>query len=213
MYSMHAQASLLASCLLGVACGAASSEDPGRSAVNADSIAGSEGCPSELVSTKLVRGVIFTKICSNALVDSVQRAASEKVIGYFRPTADEIQTLERRMRPALEHGLKKPDSVAHLSLSAENREEEKWGIRGALAGILKDFAKYRRQYVGIVAQGGARRVLVNCFPEVGADGKDDYRDWKLRWIDYVDDGAWEFWHIEYDLASGRFLGFGWNPSG
>ena len=98
-------------------------------------------------------------------------------------------------------------------LPAAEREEEEWGIRGALEGILKDFAKYRRQYVGIVAQGGARRVLVNCFPEVLADGRDDFADWKLRWIDYVDDGAWEFWHIEYDVASGQFLGFGWNPSG
>jgi hypothetical protein len=210
---MHACVSLLASCLLGVACGAASSEDPGRSAVNADSIAGSEGCPSELVSTKLVRGMIFTKVCNNALADSVQRAASERVVGYFRPTVDEIQTLESRMRPALEHGLKEPDSVAYLSPPAEDREEDEWGVRGALAGILKDFVKYRRQYVGIVVLGGARRVLVNSFPEVGADGKDDYGDWKLRWIDYVDDGAWEFWRIQYDLASGRFLGFECNPSG
>jgi hypothetical protein len=165
------------------------------------------------VSTKLVRGVIFTKICSKELADSVQRAASEKVIGYFQPTVDEIQTLESRMRPALEGGLKKPDSLTHMELPADEREEEEWGIRGALAGILRDFTKYRRQYVGIVLQGGARRVLANSFPEVGPDGKDGYADWKLRWIDLVDDGAWDFWHIEYDVASGQFLGFDWNPSG
>ena len=212
MDSMHARASLVASCLLSVACGSVSA-DPDRSAANADAIAKSEGCPSELVSTQPVRAVIFTKICNQALAASVQRAASEKVIGHFRPTATEIQTLESRMRPALEHGLKKPDTLAYLTLPAKEREEEEWGIRGALEGILKDYAKYRRQYVGIVIQGGARRVLVNCFPEARADGKDDYGDWKLRWIDYVDDGAWDFWHIEYDLASGRFLGFDWNPSG
>jgi hypothetical protein len=209
---MQARASLLMSCLFGVACAPASFAAPGRS-VTADSIAKSEGCPSEAVSTKLVRGVIFTKICSRALADSVQRAASETVIGYFRPTAAEIQTLESRLRPALEDGLKKPDSLAHMELPADEREEEEWGIRDALAGILKDFAKYRRQYVGIVHQGGARRVLVNCFPEVGPHGGDDYADWKLRWIDYVDDGGWELWHIEYDVASGQFLGFDWNPPG
>lgn len=181
--------------------------------MNADSNAGSDGCPSELVSTKPLRGVIFTKVCNKALADSVQRAASEKVIGYFRPTAAEIQTLETRLRPALERGLKEPDSVAYLRLPAADREEEVWGIRGALTGILKDFAKYRRQYVGIVAQGGVRRVLANSFPEVGADGRDDYGSWQRRWVDYVDDGGWEFWHIEYDLASGQFLGFEWNPSG
>src|SRR6187549_501444 len=132
---MQARSSVLVACLLGVGCGLASPVHPDRSAVNADPRAPSEGCQSELVSIGSLRGVVFTTVCNGALADSVQRAASEKVIGYFRPSAGEITMLDSRLRATLEHGLNKPDSLARLELSAEDRAEQEWGIRGALAGI------------------------------------------------------------------------------
>jgi hypothetical protein len=160
-----------------------------------------------------VRGVIFAEACGPAFADELRYAADEAVIGYFQPTPALIQTLELRLRPALELGLKKPESVTRMPTTAEDRAEVSWGLSSAIAEILEHFAEYRRQYVGIVVRGGARRVLVNCFPEVDADGKDEFPDWTERWIDDVDDGGELFWRIQYDAASGRFLGFDINASG
>lgn len=160
-----------------------------------------------------VRGVIFTDVCTPELARSVENAAHEKVIGYFRPTAALIETLETRLRPALRLAQKKPGTLYRLSADAERRAEEEWGVRGALAEILPQLDAFRRQYVGIVVQGGARRVLLNCFTDLAGDGRDEFPDWTERFIDHVDDGGPSFWRIQYDIASGRFLGFDWNPSG
>ena len=172
-----------------------------------------QGCPTELVGERPARGVIFTDVCTTALASSVKRAVDGEVVGYFRPTAALIQTLESGLRPALELGRTRPESLRRMQLPPEEREEEVWGVREALGEILKDLAAYRRQYVGIVVRGGARRVLVNFFPEVAADGRDDFPDWTVRFVDYVDDGGAQFWKIEYDAGSGKFHGFDWNPSG
>jgi len=56
-------------------------------------------------------------------------------------------------------------------------------------------------------------VLVNFFPEVDTDGRDEFSDWTARFVDYVDDGGAQFWHIEYDVAAEKFVGFSFNPSG
>jgi hypothetical protein len=171
-----------------------------------------QACATELVTMKPGRGVIFGNVCSSDMARSIQYAADAEVAGYFSPTAAMITTLESRLRPALELGREKPETLYRLSTNAEDRAEESWGVRGALAEILQRF-EFRRQYVGIVVGGGARRILVNCFPEVEPGKQDEFADWTRSWQDSVDDGGAEFWRIQYDLTMGQFLGFNINPSG
>jgi hypothetical protein len=211
-----ASASRLALCLLLIACQPAQTVGPGRSAASAKPLApeaaATEACASELVTVEAVRGVIFDAACAPAVARSVRNRADDTVIGYFRPTVAQIRALEVHLLPALELGRSKPETLSRMPAGAEDRAEWSWGASGAIAEILQHFAEYRRQYVGIVVQGGARRVFVNCFLEGQVDGRDDFPSWKVRLIDYVDDGGAEFWSIEYDVASGRFLGFNINPS-
>jgi hypothetical protein len=91
---------------------------------------------------------------------------------------------------------------------AEARDEAEWGVRSAIDEILATYGNYGRQYLGIVLRSGDRRVLVNCFPRGEAP------DWKQRWFrhDDIDDGGPSLWRIQYDVGSGRFLGFDVNPS-
>jgi hypothetical protein len=210
MAAMPPRAGLLMLSLVVVGC------QPAQPAASAKQVRpeppASEACTTELVTGQPVRGVIFAAACVPAFAPSLLTEPDHVLIGYFRPTAAQIQTLEARLRPALELGLQKPESLARLRTDAEGRAEDSWGFRGALRAILKNFAGYRRQYVGIVARGGARRVFVNCFPEAEPDGRDDFLDWKVRWVDSVDDGDWSYWSIQYDLASGQFLDFQVNPS-
>ncbi len=194
---------------LAAACGSATPPAGNRSLARGKA----EDCSAELVSVESIRGVIFTDVCSPALARAIEYAAAEKVTGYFRPTEATIQALEHALRPALERGRANPELVYLLSPDAETRAEESWGVRSALTEILAHFTHYRRQYVGIVTRSGARRVLVSSFPEVEPNSSDDYAYWTARWVDgNVDDGGPEFWRIQYDVSSGRFLGFDCNPS-
>ncbi len=162
-----------------------------------------------MVSGKPVRGVIFGPDCPPP-----RTATGDAVAGYFRPTPALIQTLEARLRPALAHGRTQPETLSRLPADAEQRAEASWGIQGAATAILEHYVEYRRQYAGIVVDGGAERVFVNSFPEVEPTRADDFHDWRVRWIiDDVDDGGPEFWRVEYDIKSGQFLGFEINPSG
>jgi hypothetical protein len=206
---MRLRTSLLTLSLVVVGCQPA---QPAASAKRVTSApASTEACTTEMVTGQQVRGVIFGPACAPAFAPSLRTEPDHVLLGYFRPTAAQIQTLETRLRPALELGLERPESLARLRTDADGRAEDSWGFRGALREILKNFGGYRRQYVGIVAGGGARRVFVNCFPEAEAGGRDNFVDWRVRWVS-VDDGDWSHWSIQYDLASGQFLDFHVNPS-
>ncbi len=139
-------------------------------------------------------------------------AVREPVSDYWLPSASVIETLEARLRPALERGRAKPETlIVEPAQRNEDLEEWHWGLGRRDRSDPTALAEYRRQYVGIVVQGGAARVLVNfILDEPGR--KDDYPDWKERWIDHVDDGDTSFWHIEYDVGSGQFVNFNVNPS-
>jgi len=200
-------------CLLVIACQSASST--GRNPDNARPVAAQSkiagACATELVISRLVRGVIFPETCASAI--SPRHLPEEPVVGYFRPTPGLIRTLEARLRPALERGRTEPRSLVRI-MPGEHREEIYWYVRSSVEYILEHFSKYRRQYAGIVAPGGVRRVIVNSFPELGfPDGTDDHPHWRERWMDDVDDGAELYWRIQYDMVSGKFIGFEINPSG
>jgi hypothetical protein len=154
------------------------------------------------------RGVIFDPSCSASFAPEM-RLYDDDVVGYWPPPLAVIDLLEAGLRPALESGRSKPESVALMPSDPEDRAEAAWGISGAIEEILAHFRDYRRQYAGIVVRGGARRVLVNSFRE---DVRGEFPNWNTVWVE-VDDGGASFWRIEYDVGSGRFLGFEMNPSG
>jgi len=171
-------------------------------------------CAGQHVTTSAIRGVIFSEVCGPAfgLGPGVRGATGDAVIGYWQPTTVTIEALEARLRPALEVGRTRPESLARMPRDAQDRAEAVWGLKAAIGEILAHFGKFRRQYIGIVVRGGGRRVLVNCFPEVAPGAHDDSPDWQKRWFDDVDDGGASYWRIQYDVSLGRFLGLDVNAS-
>jgi hypothetical protein len=200
----------LATVLLVIGCHPSLQSSPGTG----PSHAVQKGCASQFVTSGTVRGVIFSEACGPAFAAGVRAAADSAVIGYWQPTTATLEALEARLRPALEVGRSRPESLASMPRDAEARAEAVWGLKAAIGEILAHFGEFRRQYIGIVVRGGARRVLVNCFREVAPGATEEFPAWQNRWADAdrVDDGGADYWRIEYDVSSGRFLGLDVNPS-
>jgi hypothetical protein len=138
-----------------------------------------------------------------------------QVVGYWEPTREVIASLETRLRPALEVGRSKPETVVDLPSGDFDREQMVWGVTSGIREILDRFASYRCQYLGIVAPGGARRVLVNCFWSPPDEDDRFPDDGHQAWVNpfAVDDGGTDYWRIQFDVATGRFLEFDLNSSG
>jgi hypothetical protein len=101
--------------------------------------------------------------------------------------------------------------MAHVPGADEANVEWAFGAVSAVDEILAHYSEYRRQYIGIVVTGGARRVLINSFPEARNGARDEFPNWLETWVD-VDDGGTDFWRIEYDLGTTAFVGFDVNAS-
>jgi hypothetical protein len=132
------------------------------------------------------------------------------VVGFWDPPADLVATLESRLKPALEVGRTKPETVIDLPLQwpQQKREMLADGVSMTIDEILKGFAEYRCQYLGIVERGHGRRVFVNCF-----DDK-ELADFRTTWFNpySFDDGGACCWRITYDVATCGFLDFDVNAS-
>jgi hypothetical protein len=123
-----------------------------------------------------------------------------KNASYWTPTPGDVAKLEAGLRAALEEGARNPSSLDHGIQDNPHARD----VSGEIAKILGHFGEYRRQYVGIVTEAGARRVAVNFFH--GGSGNED---WRHTFIEVLDGGAW-YWRIQYDVGSGRYLGFSSN---
>jgi hypothetical protein len=134
------------------------------------------------------------------------RAAEEPVTGYWDPTLATILTIESMLERILELERMKFVEITLAPGSDEASLEMARGWLFSIREILGNYSSYRRQYVGIKVAGGTRRVLVSSFPEVPEGAPDEFPSWLQRWV-YVDDGGASFWRIEYDVATGTFLGF------
>jgi hypothetical protein len=165
-----------------------------------------KSCAAGTETSHPVRGAIFAAECGPT-INGPNAYAGDAVVGYWQPTPALVETLEARLRPALELGRKNPESVVKLPAGKDIRDEVSSATSGAIGEILASYTSYRRQYLGIILRRGGRRVLVNSLPEATPGTADEFADWKERWVDYVDDGGSSFWCIEYDVASGRFLHF------
>jgi hypothetical protein len=157
------------------------------------------------------RGVLFGAECGPSVPTGAQRSAPEPVTGYWEPTSDLINSIELNLRRALEDERLKFREMARAPGADEASVEWAVGAGSAVDEILGRYSGYRRQYLGIVVAGGARRVLISSFPEAGKGAPDEFPNWLQTWVD-VDDGGPEFWRIEYDAGSGTFLGFDVNAS-
>lgn len=127
----------------------------------------------------------------------------ERVAGYWTPTRDMVESLEARLRSALEHAREVPESLDRLCKGHPQRAAY---VSREIGGILARLGEYRRQYIGVVLVGGRRRILVNCFPGSGTDSDDSYGYWKAQWV-LVDDGGNWYWRIQYDAERNEFAEF------
>jgi hypothetical protein len=165
------------------------------------------------VSTERVRGVIFDATCTQDVADYLRARTGGGTSGYFAPSVEQVRAFELRLRPALERGRAEPETLLPMPADREQRADMRWGVRSALDEILAQYARYRRQYAGVVLASGAWRVLASSFPEARVGERDEFPDWTTRWLgDAVDDGGADYWRIQYDLVSGRFSAFDVNGS-
>ena len=106
--------------------------------------------------------------------------------GFWEPAANDVTKAEACIRQYL--------VSAHDDPEVEPYQKEK------VAFILNNLEKYRRQYVGIVVDGG-KRIGCNLFLS-----DHTYADWERVPV-YVIDGGQYFWQIEYDLRDDECLNF------
>jgi hypothetical protein len=165
------------------------------------------------VNAERVSGVIFDATCTQDVADYLRARTGAGASDYFAPSVEQVRALELRLRSALERGRAEPETLLPIAGDREQRADMRWGVRGALDEILAHYARYRRQYAGVVLTGGVRRVLASPFPEARAGERDEFPDWTTRWLgDAVDDGGADYWRIQYDVSSERFSAFDVNGS-
>jgi hypothetical protein len=143
-------------------------------------------------------GVIFSEPMAAQAVRSLGVTASS----FWTPMPEDVARLESGLRAPLERALEAPELLDAHSTTSERRV---W-ISRTIAKILEQLPQYRRQYIGLVAPDGTRRVLVNCFPGAGVDPADFYDRWRHSVV-AADDGWYRFWRIQFNVDNGRYLEF------
>lgn len=118
----------------------------------------------------------------------------EGVEDTFRPSDDAVRELEAGMREAVQARL--TEASRQVESPARDRDVSR------MERIRKHLDVTVRQYAGIVV-GGARRILVNAFP-------DDVYCYRDEFIS-VDDGGAQFWRVQYDLSLKQFVHWEVNP--
>jgi hypothetical protein len=146
------------------------------------------GCRNALplVTIHGVRGVVLPSAVARRDL-SLRR---KDVEDFWVPSEDDVAELESRLHDALKGRL------AEVTATPESADRD--AEIAALNHVLAHQGESLRQYAGIVVNG-ARRVLVNAFPE----DTYCYRDTLV----VVDDGGPWFWQIQYDVKLGQFLHF------
>lgn len=147
-------------------------------------------------------GVIFPK----ESLEGRSTVLGVRATAFWTPGPDVIATIESGVRSILERGLTDPKS---LDPSSEHSPQRSSYLTREVGKILEGLATYRRQYIGIVATDGTRRVLVNCFPGPSVDSSDLFPYWRQQPV-LVLDGGYRYWRIQYDVDTGLFMEFGSN---
>ena len=144
-------------------------------------------------------GVVFPAAQAHDIVRALGLQASE----YWTPTPADVARLEAGLRRALERAAVEPTEVDRLSIGDPGRRAY---VAQVINEILEHFGDYRRQYVGIIADDGARKIVANCFPAHRGSMPDEFADWRQRFV-VVSDGGAAFWRIQFDVATDRYDAF------
>jgi hypothetical protein len=134
-----------------------------------------------LVETPDYTGVIVSQAGAEAYRYLLDRASLE----FWTPALDDVSRAEMAIRQHVASVQQDP------ALDVDQREK--------LAFIVENIARYRRQYVGIVVDGG-KRIWCNAFMS------DSFPEWQNRPVD-VDGGGNRYWQIEYSLDDGTCSDF------
>lgn len=144
----------------------------------------------------LLEGVSFRGVVlPSDLSRKTLRLHRESVEDTFRPGEDSVRELETGLREAIAARL----SEASRQVESPARDKDVARMEQIKASLDKTV----RQYAGVVVSGGARRILVNAFP----DDAYCYRD---EFISVADGGA-QFWRVQYDLSLKQFVHWEVNP--
>jgi hypothetical protein len=135
-----------------------------------------------LIESSQYIGVIFSK--SNAAEWSF--LFDEATTEFWEPSGDDVSRAEECIRRSLASAPHDPNLKDYEKADA--------------AFVWENLMGYRRQYVGLIAEG-EKRIWCNAFL---ADGS--YPDWELHPV-YVLDGGRDFWEIEYILPKDECVGF------
>ena len=119
-----------------------------------------------------------------------------KVSGYWTPSQGDAEALELKLQAWLNDVQVNP-ALANTWL-AKHPDSRNY-VAGEIQQILENYARFRKQYVGIVVNG-SRRVYVNSFPNT----RHDY--WTDSFVQVRDGGFW-YWNAQYDVETGEFLEF------
>jgi hypothetical protein len=143
----------------------------------------------------LIEGVPFRGVVlPSDLSRKTLKLKRENVEETFRPSDDDVRELETGLREAVQARL------VEASRQVESPARDKDMAR--MEKIKAGQGRVIRQYAGIVV-GGARRILVNAFP----DDAYCYRD---EFVSMPDGGA-QFWRVQYDLSLKQFVHWEVNP--
>ena len=113
--------------------------------------------------------------------------------GHWTPSATDIQQLEERLAAFLRSEAIRPG-----------------GQRPHVAEVSRRIREYRRQYVGVIAEG-KRLVLLNAFPKRDAESE-FYPNWRREFV-AVSDGGASYWKVFYDPQRKRFESLAINGPG
>jgi hypothetical protein len=137
-------------------------------------------------------GALLPSEAGKEVLHQCSRGVPAKVDGTWRPTEEQIASLERLLPPALHAATK------------------------ALRLPYRPTNDFRRQYLGIIG-GSRKRIYVNAFPRDSGDpvldGVPAARkfDWHRQAV-VVCDGGPTFFGVEYDPVAKSFSHFEFNGS-
>jgi hypothetical protein len=128
---------------------------------------------NQLIVTDSFEGVIFAGASAEQMGLEAMLGFPETIDGYWTPSRDDVLAFEQRLGPYLQQAA--PQTYP---------------------GALKDLGEYRRQYVGILADG--QPVIFATFFCNGY-----HTDWQNE-IVFVLDGGSCYFEVKYDVQTGEF---------
>ena len=143
------------------------------------------------VDPSLMQGEAFATVQGDGFLGAIIPADRVADMTYFFGDWQEFWTPSPDDIRSLEHGL------ASALFDAD-----------CAAYIRENLASYRRQYVGVVADG-RRRILVNAFRFWEGEEPESHDYWRHQYV-FVNDGGYYYWRIQFDVNTEKYSEFNQN---